>query len=286
MQCTSIVQTETIATNLNEAATPRFGTISLQNVVTATAIRIRWQESDASILGAGRIGITPGPSAPKTSRWASSRSTLPSPTGTALTTPSPSFPDSTKIAISITIPVAIIAILILGFILYRRRKRTPSDPLAPELDAQSNNILEMPVGVDPPKYELPAHTVPIPASYGAVEADSGVFVPPGHNFQGHIQPLVVSSTAQELETPVPIHSSAAHSTIGDEIEPWVSPAVQHTFGRLSDAEDEELQWIREEQEKLNERRERLKRLEEIDEANERLKQRYQERLSALGGRNL
>lgn len=65
------------------------------------------------------------------------------------------------------------------------------------------------------------------------------------------------------------------------VDPKSKPSVGSTSAQPEAYEDEELRWLREEEQKVNQRRERLQRMEELDEERRQLNQRIQERLSVL-----
>jgi hypothetical protein len=110
--------------------TPKMIPQTSNTFVLADGIPIMWQQSDAAIL-AHAATMTPTPQA-TTETKAKSPTASNSPTASTSTTntPQPGLSPGAKIGLGVGIPVAVIALLAIGFLLWKRRQRRQPPALA------------------------------------------------------------------------------------------------------------------------------------------------------------
>lgn len=200
-----------------------------------------------------------------------------------------------KIAIGVTIPVIVVALLV-AFLFYWRWKRartTSARTLPPsiaELEAEGNAIRELDAGNTIAKAELPADCILVP--FGDEKEVELSQTPQNNELGTGYMPIPLPGSIQNqnsqmggVQSTAAIHSHN-HDTSASPARlnlPTVIDSENQPQARGDGSEeDEEMRWLRAEQERVNERRERIRRLEQLDEEESRIQQRIKEKLLQKG----
>lgn len=225
------------------------GGVVYTGTIWASGIRIRWADTDF-------LHLLPSP----TSSLAVPEHTTPTAEGIDQNALPPTISNTTRIAIGVTAPVLVIGFIIMGVLLYRRRRRAndeqTSGPGVPELDSGAGDGQHRPKGPSYSIHELATPTT-VPIEAQPKQADQQIQSSPQPDTRQYGEPGIPraltmrparSTSVEGQERPSATDVNAA------DITPVVL-AAPHSIAvdaAAAGAEDEEIHQLREEREKVRE----------------------------------
>lgn len=240
--------------------------------IWAPAIPVLWKSLAEFNITTTASGATPAPTKIEPSPGGSSLPAAPTTdsSGTGTLYPAANHSNTMTIALATVIPIVLIVLAVVAFIWLRRRARqNPAGIIdttfngLPELEGNADDV-HKPAPVElsaiPAAIELPTSTarpVELPA------ADTPLFPP-------------VSTTA--ADTPVEPLSMAAADAPEEPLSMTAAAPVPAADVIVPPQDDEEMEWLNRELQRVNERRENLRKLEALNDEHSQLQQRINARL--------